>query len=568
MVFLAVERFLSDLERAQKKDPSFPYYFDQGAAVAVIKYFRDLCPFRLVPFQQFIAANIFGWKVAGVHCDIHPEGHRRFQTAYIEEGKGNGKTPLAAGIGTYLVCADGEPSAEVYIAAPSKEQAAICFRDAVRIVDESRELKRLFKQHGCSGKMLSGNLSYGTSFIRPISAEHKTLDGPRPHGVIPDELHEHASTMVLDKLTAGFKARHQPLSFEPTNSGWDRETICFYHHDYSRQVLEGIFQNEAWFPYVCQLDACEECRKEGNEQPVEGCNDCDSWLDESTWIKANPGLGTILQKSYLDKQVKEALEMPATASLKKRLNFCIWTQNESRAIARDQWKKCAGAGAADPAEWRRRQENSELRGKRCFSAMDLASTTDIAAVAHFFPKQAGVPKPVLLVDFFIPEQALMIHVTKNRVPMDHWSGQGFVFKTPGAVIDYTFIRKRIKEFSETHPIEEFAFDPWNATEIVTNLENDGFKMVKHPQTIEKYAAPTKDFLKMIAGAEFEHGNNPVLSWMADNLVVRSDASGNQRPVKPDNPSSPKKIDGMTAAIMADGRMTANPESGSRSPFFI
>jgi phage terminase large subunit-like protein len=339
MVFLAVERFLKDLQRADAGDPEFPYFFDAGGAVSIIRFFRDLCPFKLDPFQQFMEANLFGWKKAGVECDIHPFGHRRFQTAYIEIGKGSGKTPLAAGNGVYLTCADGEPSAEVYVAAPAKEQAAICFKDAVHIVDENRELKKLFKQHGCSGKMLSGNLSAGMSFMRPVSAEHKTLDGPRPHGVIADELHEHPNTLVLDKLTAGFKARHQPLSFEITNSGWDRETICYYHHDYSRQVLEGIVKNDGWFAYVCQLDVCAKCRLEGKEQPT--CDDCDSWLDESVWIKANPGLGTILQKDYLDKQVKEALEIPATRNLKQRLNFCIWTQSEERFISPEAWRACA-----------------------------------------------------------------------------------------------------------------------------------------------------------------------------------------------------------------------------------
>lgn len=339
MVFLAVERFLNDLRRAEAKDPDFPYYFDQGGAVSIIKFFRDFCPFHLQPFQQFKAANIFGWKKAGVQCAVHKEGHRRFQTAYIEIGKGNGKTPFAAGVGVYMVSGDREPSAEVYVAAPSKEQAAICFRDAVRTVDENRDLKSVLKQHGCSGKMLSGNLSSGTSFMRPISAEHKTLDGPRPHGVIADEIHEHPNTLVLDKLTAGFKARHQPLALEITNSGFDRDTICYYHHDYSRQVLEGIVINDAWFAYVCGIDACNKCRAEGKEQPH--CPDCDQWLDEDLWIKPNPGLGTILQKSYLDKQVKEALEIPATRNLKQRLNFCIWTQSEERFISPEAWRACA-----------------------------------------------------------------------------------------------------------------------------------------------------------------------------------------------------------------------------------
>jgi phage terminase large subunit-like protein len=371
MVFLSVERFLNDLQRASSRSANaaeggkpgrsdkhdnepaipgnhdFPYYFDQGGAVSIIKYFRDLCPFKLEPFQQFIVANLFGWKKAGIHCIVHPNGHRRFQTAYIEIGKGSGKTPLAAGIGTYLTCADGEPGAEIYVAAPSKEQAAICFRDSVRIVDgdeEHQELRKIFKQFGCSGKMLSGNLSAGTSFMRPVSAEHKTLDGPRPHGVIADELHEHPNVLVLDKLTAGFKARHQPLAFEITNSGWDRETIARYHHDYSRQILDKVIVNDAWFAYVCQLDVCDECHAKGKESP--SCDNCDNWLDpdpairQAVWLKANPGLGTILQVEYLEKQVKEALEIPATRNLKLRLNFCIWTQSDERFISPEAWRRC------------------------------------------------------------------------------------------------------------------------------------------------------------------------------------------------------------------------------------
>lgn len=147
MVFLSVERFLEDLESGAKRG----LHFDQGGAVAIIRFFRDLCPFALDPFQQFVTANIFGWKKG--------DGFRRFQTAYIEMGKGSGKTPLAAGVGIYGITADDEPSAEVYIAAPGKEQAAICFRDAVSMVEKSSHLAKIIKRHGCSGKMLSGNLS-------------------------------------------------------------------------------------------------------------------------------------------------------------------------------------------------------------------------------------------------------------------------------------------------------------------------------------------------------------------------------------------------------------------------
>jgi len=352
MVFLAVERFLNDLARssAAERKPkeyrdqtektsdvegahSFPFYFDQGGAVSIIKFFRDLA-FKTKPpvaYEQFILANLFGWKKL--------DGFRRYQRAYIEIGKGNRKTPLAAGIGLYGIVADEESSAEVYVVAPTKDQAAICFKDAATIVDAQPELKKLVKKYGCSNKYTSGNLSHGTCFMRPLAADRDNLDGPRPHMVIADELHEHKDSQVVDKLTAGFKARTQPLAFEITNSGWDPATICYQHHDYSRQILEKIVHNEAWFAYVCQLDVCPECRAKGKESP--SCDNCDNWLDEDLWIKANPGLDSVLPREYLHTQVKEALELPANRNLTQRLNFCIWTQSEERFISPEAWRACA-----------------------------------------------------------------------------------------------------------------------------------------------------------------------------------------------------------------------------------
>lgn len=555
MVFLAIERFLGDLERAGSKD--FAYHFDQGGAVAIIQFFRDLCPFHLEPFQQFIVANLFGWK--------HADGLRRFQTGYIEMGKGSGKTPLAAGIGLFGITADDENAAEVYIAAPTKEQAAICFRDAANIVERSTALRRVLKRHGCAGKMLSGNLSIGGSFMRPISAEHKTLDGPRPHIVIADELHEHQNTLVLDKLTAGFKSRKQPLSFEITNSGYDRETICWYHHDYSRQVLEGVVKNEAWFAYVCQLDVCDECRARGKDQPA--CDNCDNWLDEDAWIKTNPGLGTILQKEYLEKQVKEALEIPATRNLKQRLNFCVWTQSEERFISPESWRTCAWDDsplAGNPPAWLA-DKLIALKGKHCFGGLDLGVVNDFTCLSLYFPKQSGIPKAILLLWSWVPEQVDHHAVLKERYGYNDWVKDGFLFRTPGNRTDYAFVREAILKLDRDYRIRELAFDPYYSTQLVQELLAAGVKMVEHRQGTISMTYPIKEFQRQVIGRDFAHGMNPALTFMVDNLVVKSDAIGNLKCMKPDNPNSPRKIDGAVAAVMAIGRSAANPQASYGRP---
>jgi phage terminase large subunit-like protein len=555
LVFLAVERHIDDLQKGHERG----LRYDDMAAAKIVEFFeRFLClaegdnagkPFLLEPWQQFILANLFGWKSS--------DGFRRFRTAYIEIAKGNGKSPLAAGIGLYGLIADGENAAEIYSAAVVKDQAKILFRDAENMRDFSPLLKRRVAKH-------VNNLSVRStaSFFRPISSEKRGLDGKRPHIALIDEVHEHPDPTVVDKMRAGTKGRRQALVFEITNSGYDRETVCFYHHEYSQKVLEGTLANDAWFGFVCHLDACEDCRlTKARTQPEQDCKNCDSWLDEDTWPKANPNLGVSIQKKYLQEQVTEAVAMPAKENIVRRLNFCMWTQADSRAIGAEAWAACSGiASGADPVAVRA-QWLQELKGKICFGGRDLASTTDICADVLLFPKQDGLERARVLPFFFCPESAIEQRVVKDRVPFDLWIRQGFIMQTPGNVVDYEFIREHAKKLRLEFDLKQMAYDPWNATQLAVQQQGDGITMVEHRQGFQSMSAPTKALLKMVRGKEFEHGRNPVLTWMADNLTTIGDAAGNLKPVKPENTNSPKKIDGMVALIMAIARAEENPTSG-------
>jgi len=560
LVFLAIERHLNDLRSGDKRG----IHFDHDAAAKIIKYARDCAPFKLDPFQQFIVGSMFGWKGA--------DGFRRFRNAYVEMGKGNGKSPLAGGvIGTYGLLLDKEPDAEIYCAAVTKEQAGIAFRDALIMRDHAPALRGRIAKMGNAVKPWLANLSVAStnSFFRPISSEHRGLDGKRPHIVIIDEEHEHPSNLVVEKMRAGTKGRRQAMIFRITNSGYDRETVCFWDHEYSRQILEGALDNDSWFAYVCQLDVCDDCRAKGREQPA--CDNCDSWLDEEVWIKANPGLGTIIQKRYLAEQVAEALAMPAKQNIVQRLNFCMWTQSEERAISADAWKQCAweegDPATGDPVAWRE-AKLKQLAGKTCFGGLDLGVVNDFTCLALFFPTQEGVPKPVLLPFFWVPENAEQHRQLKERVPYDQWVKQGFLITTPGNVTDYRFVLKQTLDLRETFSIEEIAFDRMYATMLVQMLMDEGLNMVEHGQGTVSMSHPIKEFYRLITGQEIVHGYNPPLAWMIDNLVVKSDPNGNLRCVKPQNPNSPRKIDGAVASIMASGRAAAHPDLGSSEVFFI
>lgn len=234
----ACRRHLDDLQHG----PARGLTFDPAAAARAIRFFEtklklsegqfEGLPLLLHPSQAFKVGSIFGWKRAN--------GTRRFRRAYVEEGKGNGKSPIAGGIGLYGMMADKEPGAQIYAAGATKDQAGILFRDAVNMVDKSPDLKSRIKPSGGPGREYNMAVISTGSFFRPISREaKKTGSGPRPHFALCDEVHEHPDRGVMEMLERGFKFRRQPLLFMITNSGTDRNSICWEEHEHAVKVAAG-----------------------------------------------------------------------------------------------------------------------------------------------------------------------------------------------------------------------------------------------------------------------------------------------------------------------------------------
>lgn len=531
LVRLACERHLRDLETAAARG----LVWDAKAAKHALDFFDFLRlpgdesrPFKLQPFQEFVVGSLFGWKGA--------DGHRRFRTAYCEIGKGSGKSPLAAALGLYMLAADGEPGAEVYAAAVTREQAGIAFRDARNMAEASPALR---------GRLDVGlhNIAYpaAASFFRPVSSEHRGLDGKRVHFAIIDEIHEHPTSLVADKMRAGTKARTQALILEITNSGYDRQSVCWHHHEYSRKVLEGSVEDDAWFAYVCTLDPCARHEAEGKSQPADDCPDCDDWRNEAVWLKANPGLGTILPAKYLREQVHEAKGMPSKEGIVRRLNFCQWTESVTSWLPAALWAR--GARPVDAAA---------LKGRRCWGGLDLASRSDVTALVLCF--EGDEPEPVysLLPFFWIPEERAREREHKDRVPYVQWQRKGLVEFTSGNVTDYNAVKAKARQLLEDYFVEEVAYDPWNATQTAVDLGDYGLKMIEFGQSLRNFNEPTKEFEALLRAGRIAHGSHPVLDWMAANASVKTDPSGNVRPVKPEHHEA-SKVDGIVAAVMALAR---------------
>lgn len=546
---LACERHLRDLSDGHQRG----IRWDLAAALRAINFFPDVLrlaegefagkPFILGPWQQFIVGSLFGWKNA--------KGFRRFRDAYVEVGKGNGKSPLAGGIGLYMLSADGEQSAECYAAATMREQATILFRDAVRMVQSSPSLEARIVQSGKRAIFNLAHISSG-SYFRPVSSEHKGLDGKRVHYAAIDELHEHPTSLVVDKMRAGTKGRRQALIFRITNSGFDRATVCFAEHEYSQKLVERQLVDDAWFSYVCGLD--------------EG----DDWRDESVWLKANPNLGVSIPFEYLREQVTLAKGMPSKQNIVKRLNFCIWTNAENAAIKAEDWNACVGADLkdTDPRGLRDRIV-AKLAGRACFIGTDLSAKQDLTAVVKLFPPIADdkdpelVGKYIVIPDFWLPADTLEERAKENRAPYEVWLRDGFMHSTSGQVIDYKAIEAELLDDFERYDVRELAFDPYFATSLSNDLQAAGIaaeRLVEFRQVFGNFAGPTKELLEVLLPARsLVHLANPILAWMAGNLIVKEDNNGNMRPIKRKNYG---KVDGLVALIMALGRAIATSDTDS------
>ena len=471
-------------------------------------------PFFLEPWQTFIVGSLFGW----IWMRGPSKGHRRFRNAFIEVGKGNGKTPMLAALGLYGLLMDGQTAPEIYAAAADREQAMIMYRDAVRMVDASPALASRIEKSGIEHVH---NMKYGLGFFRPFSREQGSKSGTRPHMGLIDEVHEHPTPDICTKIRAGAKGNLDALFPEITNSGFDRTTICWQHHEHSVRVVENVVEDDRWFAYVCALDPGD-----------------DPLTDPTCHIKTNPNLGVSIQASYLGDQVSAALNIPAETNTVLRLNFCIWTQAHTPAWEMTKWREGAPAFI-----------ESVLQGRPCYGGLDLGQNDDFAAWCRLWDLgEAGI---AIKMRFWLPRVAL----TKfpNR-PYQEWERHGLLEITEGDTTDLDLIEGAILADARASGVAEIGFDKRFANQLALHLQGAGLTMVDTPQGFALNES-IKSVAKLVADGKIAHGDHRVMTWMMDNTVLRY---GRNQEVRLDKDAAREKIDGPAALVMANARRIVRP----------
>lgn len=416
-------------------------------------------PFVLHPSQKFIIGSIFGWK-------WKKNGFRRFRRAYIEMGKGNGKSPLAGAIGLIGMLDDGEPGAQIYSAGATRDQSDILFQDAVKMAKASPAIVEIMSFSGNAKvwNMHCDEPKQAGSFFRPLArTAGKTGSGPRPHMALCDEVHEHPNREVLDLLERGFKFRRQPLLLMITNSGSDKQSLCWEEHEHAAGVALGDIEDDTTFSFVCALDVGD-----------------DPFTDPSCWIKANPLMGVILTEEYIAGVVQQARSFPGKQNGILRLHFCVWTDAETAWCSREAWEAIED----------REMKITDFAGARCWAGLDLSARKDLSAKALVFEdgwidgdNGERLPCFAAFVHGYTPKATIKIRARTDKAPYEQWERDGFLTATPGPVVRFPYIIRDLVKDADQFDLIAVAYDRYLITRFEEDMQEMGvvLPLIEHPQ---------------------------------------------------------------------------------------
>lgn len=511
----AVKRHVDDIEKSKDKD--YPYYFDRKEADKAIKFVKAMRHtkgeyqdqfFKLMDWQAFITAAVFGWKRKN-------DGLRRFRKVYTEVARKNGKTEWLAAIGNRALIADGEKGAEVFSCATTLSQSSIVFRASKymmrKLKQDSERVNDLVEIQSRNMHVMEHNAMY-----EPLAADSDKLDGLSCSMAIVDEYGAHRTSDLLKVLELSMGSRRQPLLWIITTAYFDKNSPCYKFREVCINILDGVLTDETLFTIIYTLD------------------DGDDWENPNVWIKPNPSLGLTPYQEYMDEAYVRAKNEGMVAEIQfKTKNLNIWTNTGSTWIPDDVYMDCYDNFTEE-----------DLLGQECYGGLDLASERDIAAYVLYFPEQKR-----FLEYYFCPQAKIDDRGRGDGVDYVQWAADGWIIPTEGDWIDQNFIQHYILESMQKFVVKEINYDAWGASKMVQDLIAEGAPFLPFRQGFKSMSPPTKELNNMINRGDIRHNGNPVTRWMMSNVYLVYDPT---LAVKIDKSKSSDKVDGAVALVMAIG----------------
>jgi phage terminase large subunit-like protein len=516
-VKLACQRHVDDLQIGHKRG----LMFDKHEATRWIDFAHLFNAHKnkrfagkkivLSPHQQFEFWCQMGWK--------RKDGTRRFRTSYIEVARKDGKTTREAIKANGHLFLDGERGAQVWFAATKKDQALIALGDAAKVAQATPIINKSYEYTRRKDQILRVIMPSSGSFMAAIGRDQDTEDGHDPSWGVIDEMHEHPTMDAIHILMSGSGSREQPMFNIITTAGFDRQKPCYsVIRKTVTEILQGIKEDDSYFGMIYTLD------------------NPDDWENKKEWIKANPNMGITVKEDFLnDEYTKAKNEGGETEVNFKTKHLNIWTDAASVWIPDSKWMLC-------------KEPPRNIHDKKWYGGLDLASVEDFCSyVLVSEPDSDGFQD--VLAWFWIPEDKMRDRQKKDKSNYRNWINEGHLFVTPGNATDYNYIQDFIHKKHQEFNIIGSAYDKWNASMMVGNLNALGMTFLEFGQGIAAQSEPTKLLKRLILNQKIRHGGNPVLRWNMGNVTIKMDPNEN---IMLDKAASSEKIDGARALVNSLG----------------
>ena len=502
-----VKRFFSDMERIDNGECDF--YFDKDAAE---RYLRLVQKFKHVkgnnwkspyivyePWQCFLFMYLMGMM-------LKASGRRRFRSAYVQVPRGQGKSALASQMGLYFISLDGEEGPEVICASTKKDAARIVF-DSSRFM----AMKNPSYLKNTGTRVLAHTIVHDKSngIMKPVASDSQSMDGLNPSLIVGDEIHEWKRNLY-DVLDSSLTKRDDSLFFMISTAGLSTDGIGHEIYAYSKKVLSGDVDDETWFSMIWEMDQD------------------DDWQDPEVWKKVNPNWGISVDPVNFEAKAKKAQETPASKYnfLVKHLNS--WQNSHAPFFSVDHYDKCDSSATF-----------ADMKGQDCFGGVDLASKVDLASVSLVFKPE----KYLILNQSWLPEAAMM---NNKNAKYERWVDEGHIRLVPGEVIDYDLIEKYIMECFEEYKMHDCMLDPWQAQQMIQNLEKENKPVSEFRMNTSNLSEATKELDAAIRSNNLIHNGSGLFRWCLSNVVCKFDAAQN---VYPRKENERLKIDEAISSIM-------------------
>lgn len=468
-------------------------------------------PFKLRPWQVEIIEAMYA---------VDENGRRIKRQVLLTIPRKNGKTQLAAALALcHLVGPEAEQRGQVYSAAADRKQAALIFKELIAFVrgDEKLMDRIIIREHSKSLEDIVTGSTY-----EALSSDAKKAHGLNVSFAVMDELAQWPKRDLYDALTTGGAARAEPLFMTISTQSHDKNSVMSELVQYGRRVLDGTIVDETFLPVIFAAP-----------------DDADPWSPE-TWRACNPALGDFRSMEEMQSAAEQAKSLPAREPSFRLLYLNQPVDASARFLNAKDWNACKvdmTAGLFGQMQWSK---------QRCILGLDLSSTTDLTALAAWFPATND-----LMCWFWMPADNLEEAERRDHVPYRLWARQGHIETTPGRAIDKTFVVHRLGELTKEFSVEFCAADRWRLDEIKRLMVEDGIKieLMEFGQGWRDMGPAIDAVETAVLRRQLRHPGHPVLDMCVSNAVTVSDPTGARKLVKE---RATGRIDGLIAATMAIG----------------